>query len=512
MSTLRQRFLNWFSLDTRSLALARLGLGLAIFFDVVTRMNDLDWHYSDQGLVPRGLFVQEIGYPWSFSLHLANGSAFYAGLLLAIHAIAAGAMALGWHTRVATLVNAVLLVSLHNRNWYINNGGDDVIRSLIILSVFLPWGELWSVDQWRRGDGAREPRKVAGPWISCWFLQAFCIYFISYFLKTSPIWRSDFTAIYYSSHLSIFTTWLGEIFRGYPLLLQFLTAYAITAEWLGPLLLVFGSVLALRAQIWVRVFVVALFWGLHGGIIATMNIGLFPYYCLFMWAAFIPSETWQWLFRRWPLIESKIHAFLSRLSGAPSLVQASWRDRPWMKWFEHGLGIFFFFNVLFWNLSTFKPYRLQHPFWMSMGRATHIYQEWNMFSPFPKQEDIWFEIPAELDDGTRLELLTMDRDIASSKRERFPDLVPNEHWRKLYLNLAENEKLVRYYAGAWCRIWNRPVSEGGRIPKLRKFEIILHQHLILPNYEEAPLEKRSLWKHWCFQSDLEDAKLTSPSF
>ena len=397
MTSIIQRLKDWFSLDTRSLAVARMGLGLSIVCDLLTRLPDLEWHYSEIGLIPRSLFMSEVGFPWSFSLHFANGSMAYVGLLLMVQIFASLAMALGWHTRVMTAINAILMISLYNRNWFINNGGDDVIRALLILSVFLPWGEMWSVDQWRRGDGASSPRKVSGPWVLCWFLQVFCIYFLSFILKTSPIWRSDFTAIYYSSHLNIFTTWFGHLLRPFPLLLKGLTAYAITAEWLGPAMLSLGFLLPRATWKWLRGIAVVIFWVLHIGIILTMKIGLFPYYCLFMWLVFVPSESWAWLDRQWPLWDNKLRAFFSLLSGPPNLVQMSWRDRKGARWIEQSLGVFFLLNLFFWNLSTFKPFPVRIPFWITVGRWTHMYQEWYLFSPFPRQVYILIEVPSVLE-------------------------------------------------------------------------------------------------------------------
>lgn len=502
MTKLFQQLRDWFSFDTRSLALARFGLGVCILFDLLTRLNDLEWHYSDVGLIPRQLFMGEVGFPWSFSLYFANGTIFFAGALMVFHCFCAISLAIGWQTRLMTLLNAVLLTSLHNRNWFINNGGDDVIRCLIILSVFIPWGEIWSVDQWRGGRGEILGRKVSSSWVLCWFLQVFCIYFISFSLKTSPIWRSDFTALYYASHLSIFTTWFGEILRSYPLVLKALTFYAITAEWLGPAILVLGFVLPRSWWVFTRLFVVLIFWGLHGGIISTMNIGLFPYYCLFMWSAFLPQEFWDYLFSKWPQLEFKIKKIFSLFNTNPKVLKERKVENKKALLLIQGLGVLFFFNIFFWNLSTYKPFQIQIPFWMSVGRWTHMYQEWGMFAPFPKQEDMWLELPAELEDGTKIELLTLEQNMGPASRENFPSLVTNEHWRKLFLNLAENEKLARYYGGAWCRIWNRPVKDGGRLPRLRTFEIVLNHDLILENYKRSDLQRRVAWKHWCFESDF----------
>ena len=48
-----------FSLDLRSLALFRLGLGLVLVFDLCSRLGDVRAHYTDYGILPRVLHVQD---------------------------------------------------------------------------------------------------------------------------------------------------------------------------------------------------------------------------------------------------------------------------------------------------------------------------------------------------------------------------------------------------------------------------------------------------------------------
>lgn len=503
MTTLHQRLRDWFSLDTRSLAVARMGFGVFVFIDMLWRLTSAEWHYTDLGVMPRDVFLGQFSYAWSWSVHMANGSLGFAVFMLLLHGFSALAMAVGWHTRLATLVVALLNISLHNRNWYLNNGGDDLLRVTMFLAVFIPWGEMWSVDQWRQGEGQREARRVSGSWVCAWFLQTFVVYFISYILKTSPIWRSEYSAIYYSSHLDIFSTGIGRLIRGFPRFMQFSTFMTIMLEWMGPLVLCLGWAFPRRGQGWLRFMTVLAFWGLHLGIILTMSIGLFPFYCLAMWATFLPTELWDKILARFPQISASLHKVLAKLSGSPVIVQGPRPVPKWMSAISQVAGGFIFLVVLFWNLSTLKPpLKVQIPFWAEVGRHLHLYQEWNMFAPFPKQENLWLEIPAELEDGSTIELLSGDRDVLSSKEHVFPHTVGHEHWRKFYMNLADNEKIAKHYAGAWCRLWNRDPAKGGRTPRLRRFSInVLHQ-VIQPNYQRSPLQKRVLWNHFCFEADL----------
>lgn len=506
MLNIINRLKDWFSLDTRSLAVARMGLGFFIAIDMLWRMGSAEWHYSDIGSMPRDVFLSQFSFPWSFSLHMANGTWIFAVFMFALHGFCALSMAVGWRTRLMTFMTALLTISLHNRNWYVNNGGDDILRSILLLATFIPWGEMWSVDQWKLGQGALAPRRVRGAWVIAWFFQVFVIYFVSYLLKTSPIWRVDYTAIYYSSHLNIFSTAFGRFIRDYPLFMKGATFATIMLEWLGPLALAFAWVLPRKSWIVSRTLIVVAFWGLHLGIIATMKIGLFPFYCLAMWAAFLPTEGWDAWLARLPVIEAKLRAFFARLAGTPTLVRSGLAEQRWPGYLSQGLGLFVLTALVFWNLSTLKPpLKVTVPFWLQVTRNLHLYQEWNMFAPFPKQENLWIEMPAELEDGTPLELMTGDADVLSSKEHTFPDSVRDEHWRKYLMNLADNDKLARHYAGAWCRMWNRPVENGGRRPRLRKLSINIYHTMIGLNYQHSEVRKKNLWNHWCFAEDLKQS-------
>ncbi|MFO0003444.1 MAG: hypothetical protein ACK559_20170, partial [bacterium] len=137
-----------------------------------------------------------------------------------------------------------------------------------------------------------------------------------------------------------------------------------------------------------------------------MSIGLFPFYCLGMWAAFIPSDAWDKLLQRFPQIEAKIRAFMAFFAGIPQ-VQGQVAPGKKMALLSQAFGAFIFAAIFCWNLSTLKPpLKYTSSFWIGVGRWLHIYQEWNMFAPFPKQENLWMEIPAELEDGSTIELIT----------------------------------------------------------------------------------------------------------
>src|ERR1700712_3451036 len=87
------------SLDLRSLALLRIGLGVLLVLDWLDRVPDLRAHYSDDGIVPRHV----LGGILPFSIHLFHGSTWFQGVLAGAAFVLAGMLVVGYRTPVATL-------------------------------------------------------------------------------------------------------------------------------------------------------------------------------------------------------------------------------------------------------------------------------------------------------------------------------------------------------------------------------------------------------------------------
>lgn len=591
-----------FAFDYRSMALYRVLIGVIIMADVIYRLEDLTDFYTDIGLIPRSLFLTEMAMPWSFSLHLANGSLLFAALMFAIHFLAGFFVSVGYKTRFFTILSFIFTVSVHNRNWLVNNGGDDVLRAILFISMFLPLGRFFSIDSAMRKTPLENPPKdYFSSWTLVYFLQVFCIYFVSYALKDHPIWRTDFTAVFFSSRLDIFAASLGIWIRDFPGLMKFSTLFSIYLEWLGPLLLIFSFFLG---RFWwtIRLILVVLFIGFHFGIFLTMNIGLFTFICMTMWTIFLPGPLWDKLahfFRKkefgkltvyydrdcgfchkmvriiraffllpevqiqeaqsdkkieslmkekhsWIVAKetkdakSRYGAWLEIVNHSPVLYPLrkffSFAPVRWMgektyhfvsnhrplfgkltQWLEYTgpkkdiwtlkisrelVGVIFFATLFMWNLTTIRKYSIKSPVFQTISRWLHVYQEWNMFAPYPKMDNIWIEVPALLSDGTEVELITGSRDMYSIKDQEFYKTIPNEHWRKFYLNLSDKTSYARYYGSYLCRKWNDRKIRWAKETTLRKFEVITYSQVNLPDGGKGPIVKKNNWRHWCFDEDF----------
>lgn len=588
------------ALDYRSLALYRMLMGLVVMADVLYRLPDLVNFYTDDGLIPRSTFVSEMAMDWSFSLHLANGSTAFAAVMFGLHFLVGLALCFGFKTRWAMALAWLFTVSVHNRNWVVNNGGDDIMRAIFFLSIFLPLNKCFSIDSaLTKPKEELEQKDYFSFWSLAFFFQVFAIYFVSYILKDHDTWRKDFTALYYASRLDIFATPISHFLRQFTdmqKVLTFLTAYL---EWLGPLLLVFSAPFG-RHWWKVRLGVIASFWALHFGIILNMWIGVFPYLCLGMWAIFLPPQFWDRLQARWRqrgwgkltiyfdgecgfcqkgvlilrelfllpevrILEAQsddraqkemkeqhswvvvngsgerffhFAAMLEVFRNSPGLRYLVPVLRPFrgilhhayvwvshhrplfgkltqfleyrspkkplapVSWLKEGAGAFILVTLIMWNLTTIKKWNVKAPFFQSVTRWLHIYQEWNMFAPFPKMDNIWVEIPAVLEDQSQIELLTGSRDVYSVKSAVFPGLIPNEHWRKFYLNLSDSTDYARYYGGFLCRRWNTRKIRWVKDQTLRKFEIIIYSQMNFLDNKKAGIMKKLSWKHWCYNEDM----------
>ncbi len=591
---------NTWSFDPRSLALYRFLMGIIVMSDVIYRLPDLADHYTDVGIVPRALFLNELSVPWSTSFHLVNGSALWAGIMMGIHFLFGLFLMLGYKTRWAAAGAFVMTVSIHNRNWLINNGGDDILRAILALSMFFPLAQCFSVDH-ALTKKARAAKSFFSTWGMAFYFQVFAIYFVSYILKDHPIWRSEYTAVYFAAHLDIFQSDLGFWIRQFPWFLKIITVFTIFLEWLGPLL-IFGAFLAGRYWWMVRVFAIACFIALHMGIATTMKIGLFPYICMSMWASFLPPQFWDFILGKfrskhfpkfhiyfdgecgfckkgvyllreffllpevgidqaqdypeiyqqmikehsWVVVNENGERFF-RFSAAIELFRHSPILYPFVKFFKmapvsyigekiyvwvsnhrplmgkvtqylewrdekneiktgkvilEGLGLFVFVMLVAWNLSTIKKINVKFPALQNIVRWTHLYQEWNMFAPFPKQDNIWVEVIGDLSNGEQVELLTESHDIYSIKDMAFYRSLRSDKWRKFYINVTENVTNAKYLSSFLCRKWN---ERGlGFVPNttLRKLEVKVFSQFNLLNYEKGDIRMKHSWKHWCFDEDF----------
>ncbi len=530
-----------FGADLRSLATFRIVLALLALSDLANRATDLFAHYTDAGIMPRTVLVEQVLSPWAFSIHLMNGGRLFQALLFGVAALAAFGMLVGYRTRLMTFVVWALLLSIQLRNPLLNGSESPMLRMLFFWGMLLPLGAYWSVDRARFALPRPSPRFLSLATFGL-FMQIAFVYWFTTALKSGPEWRSDYTALYYALSLDQLATPIGHLLLDFPSVLQALTLSTVVLEALGPLLL-FCPFLTGP----VRTGAALAFMGFHLGIWLTMDIGIFPWISAFCMVCFFP--TWFWdrastlrsvllrrveLARRQQLQAARLgnalvafsKAVVSFLMEARQLLFAgpvpplaagaigtpeTRHDEALSEDPEPAelrsslaanlLAFFFIFYILCWNLTTVTSFTLPERT-VPLGPFLGLDQYWGMFAPSPSNEDGWYVIPGELRDGEKVDLMPITRDdytmhpVSYEKPQDIPATYKNEHWRKYLENIYNRDHAdQRLYFGQYiCRQWN---AHHTGADTLETFRIIYMLELTLPDYRRSKPEKVELWNHTC---------------
>lgn len=543
--------------DGRSLAAFRIALAAIVLIDLAGRATNLRVHYSDEGILPRELLLDGVN-DWRWSLHLANGSVAFQGVLFGIAAVAALGMLVGYRTRVMTVVVWALVASVQVRNPLVLSGADTLLRVLLFWAMLLPLGAWWSVDR-ARAERAGMPVAATTRFVSVatigLFLQIAFMYWFTAALKTGAAWREDGTALYYALGAAQITKPLGEYLHQFPTLLQILTVGSLGLEVVAPILLfvpVFGGRVRTAAALTIMAF--------HLGIYLTLDIGVFPLISAFCMVSFFPTWVWDTALpavraaaptriaeagaRVRGMVIRPVHAgrpLLGSLgsvwrgvtrsvvvgpalaaiapSGAlapypagdgpaaasapspparPPVVPA--RSAPVTNLFA-ALCLLFVFG---WNMATVTDFvmpRSSFPIAYGLG----LYQRWNMFAPQPPRATSWYVVRGVLENGRQLDLLTpivqddpmLMRPLSWERPANIAgDLYKDKYWRK-YLSqivLPTYAEERRAYAAFTCRTWN--ASHPGP-EALRGITIVSVVERTLPEYQESPPQRNVIAQYQC---------------
>lgn len=222
-----------YALDFRALALMRIAVGLIVIVDLLFRGSDLSAHYTGEGMWPIHL-IKTFGWNTGFwSLHALSDNFWWEFFLFSVHFLFAFFLLIGYKTKLSTFIVWALLISLHNRNLFILQSGDDVLRILLFWGLFLPWSNCYSIDGKQKKHHHKQ-HTIAN--IGYLFFIA-SIYFFTVSLKSSPEWHNEGTAIYYALSLEQLRLPMGDLLYNYPSLMKLLTWFVFYLELLIPFLI-----------------------------------------------------------------------------------------------------------------------------------------------------------------------------------------------------------------------------------------------------------------------------------
>ena len=462
-----------FELDLRSLAAMRIALGALVVIDLVNRARAFTAHYTDAGVLPAEVLAR-LNHPLRPSLHAVSGDAWLPALLFVAAAVFGLMLMVGYRTRLATVASWALMVSLHSRNPWVVQGGDDLFRLLLFWGMFLPLGARWSIDRIRAGDDRGHPGEVTFTMATVAVVAQAC--FLYAFATASKlghsVWWPEGMGVYYALSVEQFTTRLGFVLLELPWLLRALSYVTLVLQALVPLLLLLPWQ---RDRL--RVGLVVLMMGWHIGFALTMEIGLFSWITCAMWLAFLPPMAWSWLgdrlgrwrvtsraHRRWGVLVEQLRARL----GPDTTPEPETRRHLVDTAPARAILALLIVYSLWWNLWRADKNINRMPESMeAIGRLLRLDQRWHMFSSPPRWSQ-WFVIAGTKENGDQVDAFN-GGPVSYEKPELISATFPNQRWRKYFNNISRRDARAHHphLAAYVCRRWNDDHDGADRIVSVK---------------------------------------------
>ena len=391
----------------------RIALGVLAIFFVINQFSELEFLYSDLGVLDRAHNKQILGEGF-WSLMWFDGSAQFASIFLIVTGIVAAGFALGFQTLLMNIVLLVLIWSIQIRNPLVLTGGDVLLRMLLFWCLFLPTNSIWSIDSGLRGN---EPSGWNAASVATLGIMAQVVfmYFFAGVAKLNPFWLSG-DAVEYAMNLEMSVKPLGEWLKTHPRLLYGITLATIAAE-----LLTLALMFVPRMHQFNRGMLLGFFLFMHVGIWLTMSIGLFSVTALVAWIIFVPSDIWNGFF------------------GAPVGYGERKFYQPNIIWAEKLTAIvasvlLAYITVQNIALALGPQFAERTAALQYFGRSTMTIQQFHMFSAPPLYSP-WFEYSAKLTSGTEVDVFFTDNHVAGKKPESVYAYMQSQNLRRIHWNL-----------------------------------------------------------------------------
>lgn len=404
IAMLRTRALALATLDLRSLALFRIGLGAVLLLDLVLRAQDLVAHYTAAGILSLEQLPPSSPLITALAPHLHVTSIGATVCLFGVSAAAAAAVMLGVKTRWMVALSWFMLHSLQLRNPFVNHAGDKLLILLLFWAIFLPLDRYYTLGKRPQRAGLPATRRIASFATAALVIQIASVYFMSALRKGGDMWH-DGTAIWYALQIDQYARpWTRSLLE-FPSLLKALTWSTLAVEYLAPCLLLIGPGRF-------RMVGVVMLAGLPLGFLCSLELGIFPLVGLVGMIPLIPQ----------------------RITGSSSS-----REQPPLTW-EHRLAAYLLFSLIAWHAATL--FRYPDDIKRSLPRAITVALEtirfdqfWSMFAPNPMTFDGWYLVEAKTTEGTPVDLLNPSQPLRRTKpsRVRFP----SDRWKEYLMTLSD---------------------------------------------------------------------------
>lgn len=268
----------WFHTEPGyTLGIVRIAFGLLAFLWSLELGIDLYDKFGVDGIVPE---APTYPFLWGLFYVYQSHQAFLIGWIVLM--VASVVMIFGWHSRLASIVVFVMIMSFERRNPWIFNSGDALIRILSLYLALSPCGAALSLDQRRRTGTFWSAQKIKMWSLRLLQVQVSIIYIGTVISKLhGDTWQNG-TAVSYSLRLEdmlILPTphWMTD------------TPVVANAMTWGTLLVEFAVGVLVWNNRWrTRVLIAGVF--LHLTIMLTMVVGFFSIAMFVLYLSFVPWE------------------------------------------------------------------------------------------------------------------------------------------------------------------------------------------------------------------------------
>jgi hypothetical protein len=302
------------------LSVARIAFGSVILLDLAIHVADRQTLWGPDGWYDHARMErdQQLG----ISLFNLGESAWLTDVLYLAYAAVAVLFVVGWRTGVVTPALLVLMWTFQERNPYLINGGDNLVRIVLFylmfarLNAYLAPGarERRAAEAQARAEAEAAGRPVRGVLatvahntaLGACIAQLCVLYLASAMFKTQGEMWQEGTAVYYITRVAEYNAWpeLSAIFIHSPVAVTVATYLAVFVQMAFPFALV---------NRYARHTVFVLLVGMHAGIGLLMGL---PVFSAFMVAAdlllFTDAE--------WRRGAARVRAAVARVREA----QAAW--------------------------------------------------------------------------------------------------------------------------------------------------------------------------------------------
>ncbi len=151
----------YFTIDRRLLGIFRIYFGFLLFMDVVRRLPNVVFFFSNDGSLSNHFALFAPLVRPNFSIFYAFSTPNEVRVAFLLSALVYFFYMIGFKTRWMQILAIVIQPSLNIRNIFVENGGDIMMAILAVWAAFLPLGDRFSVDAVLQSLRRRDERKAS---------------------------------------------------------------------------------------------------------------------------------------------------------------------------------------------------------------------------------------------------------------------------------------------------------------------------------------------------------------